>query len=366
MVSLDPKGTASPAGQVCAEAHKGSFNDSDAVYKLAMDGPCDVVTVEIEHISTDGLKKLEDEGKVAVQPSSTSLALIQDKYRQKVFLNEHKIPLGDYVKVSSLAELKAVGGKFGFPFMLKTRRLAYDGRGNAVVRSEDTLEEAFASLGGAGDGEALYAERWVEFTKELAVMVARSSTGEVKCYPVVETVQRDNICHTVTAPARVSEDVATAAQKIASDTIQAFSGAGIFGVEMFWVEGADTPVLLNEIAPRPHNSGHYTMEACVTDQFEQHLRAVLGMPLGDTSMRVGCAVMVNILGEGDMQSTCDLSGTNRALAMPGAAVHWYGKDGCKKGRKVGHLTITANDFETLDSLHASLSGTSGKRKADAM
>ena len=184
--------------------------------------------------------------------------------------------------------------------------------------------------------------------------MARSTTGEVACYPVVETVQRDNICHTVTAPAQVSDAVKKEAQRIAIDTINAFQGAGVFGVEMFWSESAESTVLLNEVAPRPHNSGHYTMEACVTDQFEQHLRAVLGLPLGDPSMRVGCAVMVNILGSGDQSSTLEESGANRALCVPGAAVHWYGKNGCKKGRKVGHLTITADDFGTLNKRHAAV------------
>lgn len=183
-------------------------------------------------------------------------------------------------------------------------------------------------------------------------MVARSTTGEMKSYPVVETVQRDNICHTVIAPAEVSTSAAKAADELASAAIASFDGAGIFGVEMFLLE--DGQVVVNEIAPRPHNSGHYTMEACVTDQFEQHLRAVLGMPLGDCSLRVGAAKMVNILGDGEHASTLATTGANACLTTPGAAMHWYGKQGCKKGRKMGHITVTADNRSLLNDRFAML------------
>jgi phosphoribosylaminoimidazole carboxylase len=169
----------------------------------------------------------------------------------------------------------------------------------------------------------------------------------MKSYPVVETVQRDNICHTVIVPADISSSSEAIASKLALDAIATFDGAGIFGVEMFLLP--DGEVILNEIAPRPHNSGHYTMEACVTDQFEQVLRAILGMPLGDTSLRVGFCKMINILGDGDEASTMRSTGADACLSTEGASMHWYGKLGCKLGRKMGHITVTAPTLAELDA-----------------
>lgn len=244
----------------------------------------------------------------------------------------------------NLEDARAAGEKFGYPFMLKAKRMAYDGKGNAVVATAGDLEAAFASLGGDKANE-LYAEQWVSFSKELAIMVARSVTGEVVPYPVVETEQRDNVCHTVLAPAQEPANVLAEATEVATRAIGSLGGAGIFGVEMFLC--TDGTVLLNEIAPRPHNSGHYTMEACETDQFEQHLRCVLGLPLGSSAMRVGAACMVNFLGKETGADT--LAEVKRCLAVPGAGVHWYGKAETRKGRKMGHVTVVADDMAMLDA-----------------
>ena len=225
--------------------------------------------------------------------------------------------------------------------MLKSKRLAYDGRGNFVVRTLADASQGWTALGGSSGG-GLFAERWVEFVRELAVIVARGRDGAISSYPVVHTVQRDSICHVVLAPAQgVSQTVLAEAARVASKAVGRLTGAGIFGVELF--ELNDGKVLLNEIAPRVHNSGHFTTEACNVSQFEQHVRAVCGLPLGSTEMRVPAASMINVLGTGDgpsaEASTWRLC--NAALNATGASVHWYGKGGSmKRGRKVGHVTIT--------------------------
>jgi phosphoribosylaminoimidazole carboxylase len=238
--------------------------------------------------------------------------------------------------------------------MLKSRKLAYDGRGNAVVSSADAAPSAWSSLAGKGQ---LYAERWVPFKRELAVIVARSAAGACVCYDAVETVQKDNICHIVVAPAQVPGDVLGRARALAEKAVAHLEGAGIFAVEMF--ELADGGVLFNELAPRVHNSGHFTIEACHTSQFEQHMRAVAGLPLGDCSMRVGAAVMINVLGTGTgpAESARTWGICERALSVPGAAVHWYGKSGTALGRKVGHITLTGDWMpDVLRKAYALVSG----------
>ena len=264
---------------------------------------------------------------------------------EKEHLARVGVPLGPYMEVAppTAAGVAAVAATFGFPLMLKSRLGAYDGKGNAVVRSEADIEAAMEALGG---GSMLYAEKWVPFAKELAVMVARSTDGSVVAHPVVETVQRNNVCHIVTTEG-ITPTERDATSAIAMQAISSLDGAGIYGVELFLLE--DGSVLLNEIAPRPHNSGHYTIEACVTCQFEQHLRAVLGLPLGDPSLKVGCAAMVNILGdlagaEGEARAVGQLTA---ALSIAGASGHWYGKAGCRPGRKMGHITVVADDAAQL-------------------
>jgi phosphoribosylaminoimidazole carboxylase PurK protein len=187
----------------------------------------------------------------------------------------------------------------------------------------------------------LYAERFVPFQKELAIMLARSMSGDIAAYPVVETVHRNNICHTVLAPAPIDREAYEQAEELGKVTMRHLKGAGVFGIEMFLTE--DSRVLINELAPRVHNSGHYTKEACSTSQFEQHIRAITGLPLGETDMIVPAAVMVNILGK--RQGAAQLSGLPDALRVPNVGVHIYGKANTKPGRKMGHITAGANDLE---------------------
>lgn len=342
---LDPTEPRCPAA-ACAEQVMGSFQDPEAVAELATActeeecGPC-VMTVEIEHVDAEALEAVSALG-MDVQPLPATLCVIQDKLEQKRHFRAQGVPTPDFQPVDDPEQLEAALVEFGFPLVLKARRLAYDGRGNAVIKSAGEVEEAVASLGGFKRG--LYAERWVPFQKELAVMVARCKDGETRAFPLVETFHRDSILHVTEAPADVPPWTAKEAQQVAQQTVEALEGAGMFGVEMFVDD--DGHVLLNEVAPRPHNSGHYSIEACHTSQFEQHLRCVLGWPLGDPTLKVGAAVMLNVLGEGEGEEGLAAAEAllSRALQVPGASVHWYGKEEVKEQRKVGHVTICAEDL----------------------
>ena len=333
--SLDPN-PASPAS-IVAIPTEGSFQDAADVIAFAKD--CDVVTVEIEHIDVAALRDLEKAG-VDVQPCSNTLAIIQDKFAQKEHFKKAGVPLGAFQSVENEEQLAAVAQEFGFPLMLKSRRMAYDGKGNAVAKTAADVKEAVAKLGGFEKG--LYCEKWVPFERELAVMVVRARDGETRAYPVTETEHVDNICDVTITPADVSAFVAAAATEAAQNAVASLEGAGVFGVELFLLK--DGSILLNEIAPRPHNSGHYTIEATACCQYQSHLRAVLGWPLGDVSLTCGGAVMKNILGDGEgdaaMRRMHDLMGA--ALKVPGANVHWYDKPEARAGRKMGHLTVVAS------------------------
>lgn len=351
--SLDPN-PASPAS-IVAIPTEGSFQDAADVIAFAKD--CDVVTVEIEHIDVAALRALEKAG-VDVQPCSNTLAIIQDKFAQKEHFKSAGVPLGAFQSVESEEQLAAVAQEFGFPLMLKSRRMAYDGKGNAVAKTAADVKEAVAKLGGFEKG--LYCEKWVPFERELAVMVVRARDGETRAYPVTETEHVDNICDVTITPADVSAFVAAAATEAAQNAVASLEGAGVFGVELFLLK--DGSILLNEIAPRPHNSGHYTIEATACCQYQSHLRAVLGWPLGDVSLTCGGAVMKNILGDGEgdaaMRRMHDLMGA--ALKVPGANVHWYDKPEARAGRKMGHLTVVASHarlaMARLDAVVAAAGG----------
>lgn len=319
----------SPAARVAAREVVGSWLDFEALASLA-EGAL-AVTLENEFVDVAALEWLEANG-VPVFPTSHTLALIQDKYEQKRFMHDAGAPVVDFAPVTSVADVERAGAEWGWPLALKGRRDSYDGYGNATVRDSGDIATAFARLGHPERG--LYVERWAPFTRELAVMVARGRDGEVAVYPVVETVQRDHICHIVRAPAPGAAAVIERAASIARRAVEAIDGVGVFGVELF--ELPDGGILFNEIAPRPHNSGHYTIEGCVTSQFENHVRAVLGLPLGSTAMTTPAAVMVNTLGVHSGPAVA--WGMARALAIPGAHVHVYGKLASRAGRKMGHVT----------------------------
>lgn len=336
---LDP--SEKPPAAVASLAVKGHFRDADSVRDFA--SKVDVLTVEIEHVNAETLVMLEDQGAADIQPSAKTIAIIQDKFAQKQYFKEFGVPLGEFSDIPNETALLHAANEYGYPFMLKSKRLAYDGRGNYVVHSREAHTIAVEKLGGYAHG--LYAEKWQPFEKELAVMVVRSRDGEVKLYPVTQTVQRDSICHITETPALISDSARTAAELLAKQVVNAVKGAGVFGVEMFLLD--DGQVLLNEVAPRVHNSGHYTLAGSVTSQFENHVRATLDLPLGDTSLKVPHVIMLNILGEADGERGEQLAEQliNRALVTPGCTVHWYDKSGVTKGRKIGHINIVGKSLE---------------------
>ncbi len=328
VVVVDPVPN-SPAAQVGAEQIIADLYDKSALARLAE--RADVVTVEIEHLDAEALAEIEKLG-VAVHPSPATIRIIQDKLWQKHLLHQAHIPVASFVEVNSLQEAKSVLKAFGGKMLLKTRHGAYDGRGNALITKPQQLKRAIERFGGA----KLYAEKFVPFEKELSVIIARSTNGKVVVYPVVETTHKDNICVETRVPARIDKSAAKNAQKLAHEVAKYLRGAGVFAIEMFLTK--DGQVLVNEIAPRVHNSGHYTIEASHTSQFEQHIRAVSGLALGDPSLAVPAAVMVNILGERD--GPTKIEGLDDALALPHVSVHIYGKAPTKKSRKMGHITAT--------------------------
>ncbi|AMD21260.1 HEL020Cp [Eremothecium sinecaudum] len=338
----------SPAKQINAvvEHINGSYSDTSSIEKLA--AKCDVLTVEIEHVDVATLKSLRTKyPKLEIYPSPETIWLIQDKYRQKLHLIENGIAVAEpqIIESPSVETLKKIGNKFAYPYLLKARTLAYDGRGNFVVKSEESIPEALEFLG----DRPLYAEKWAPFVKELAVMIVRSVDGKLYSYPVVETIHRDNICHLCYAPARVSDSIQLKAKILAENAVGTFPGAGIFGVEMFYMENGE--LLINEIAPRPHNSGHYTIDACVTSQFEAHIRAILGLPMpkdfSNFTVPSTNAIMLNVLGDNNNVNG-ELQLCKQALGMPGVSVYLYGKESRPK-RKMGHINVIASSMEEAES-----------------
>lgn len=334
----------SPAKQISnsTEHIVGSFSNPEDIRKLA--AKCDVLTVEIEHVDVPTLKSLKEEyPKLEIYPSPETIEIIQDKYTQKEFLIKNKIQVADSAAIldPSKEALQSFGNKFGYPFMLKARTFAYDGRGNFVVKNESSIPDALEAL----KGSTLYAEKWAPFVKELSVMIVRSVDNRIYSYPVVETIHQNSVCHLCYCPARLPNSVRLKAAMLAANAIKAFPGAGIFGVEMFLLENGD--LLINEIAPRPHNSGHYTIDACVTSQFEAHLRSILNLPMPKSFTNLSTnntnAIMLNILGDKD-EPNAELKICERALQTPGASVYLYGKES-RPGRKVGHINIISSSMQ---------------------
>ncbi|KAJ7973509.1 phosphoribosylaminoimidazole carboxylase [Quillaja saponaria] len=266
----------------------GSFDDSATVEEFAK--RCGVLTVEIEHVDVVTMEKLEQQG-VNCQPKASTIRIIQDKYLQKVHFSQHNIPLPEFMQINDLEGAKRAGELFGYPLMIKSTSLAYDGRGIAAAKSEEELSSAVDALGGFDRG--LYVEKWASFVKELAVIVARGRDISILCYPVVEIVHSQGT-------ANVKWKIRECATEVAYKAVSSLQGAGVFAVELFVTR--DGQILLNEVAPRPHNSGHHTIGSCYTSQFEQHLRAVVGLPLGDPSMNTPAAVKYNILDEDEVES----------------------------------------------------------------
>lgn len=343
VVVLDPMEKC-PASGIAQNHMVGSYDDSTTVEEFAK--RCGVLTFEIEHVDVATLEKLEQQG-VDCQPKASTIRIIQDKYLQKVHFSRHAVPLPEFMQIDDFESVKRAADLFGYPLMIKSRRLAYDGRGNAVAKSEEELSSAVNALGGYDRG--LYVEKWAPFVKELSVIVARGRDNSIVCYPVVETIHRENICHIVKSPANVPWKTMELARDISYRAVSSLEGAGVFAVELFLT--ADGQILLNEVAPRPHNSGHHTIEACYTSQYEQHLRAVVGLPLGDPSMKTNAAIMYNLLGEDEGEAGFHLAHQlmGKALGVPGASIHWYDKPEMRKQRKMGHITIVGPSIGVVEA-----------------
>ncbi|KXL45405.1 hypothetical protein M433DRAFT_4537 [Acidomyces richmondensis BFW] len=334
----------SPAKQISNHGDHidGSFKDPAAVKQLA--AKSDVVTVEIEHVNTEILEAIA--GSTEVEPSWKTIRMIQDKYLQKEHLNAHGVATAESFPLASpsMEELEKACTALGLPFMLKSRREAYDGRGNFPVRTREDFEPALNAL---GSNQGLYAEKWADFSMELAVMVVKTK-DQTLSFPTVETIHEDSILKLTYAPARgVSEIVNEKAQAFARKAVACFWGKGVFGVEMFLL--ADGTLLVNEIAPRPHNSGHYTIEACPVSQFEAHLRAILDLPLHQEDLQLRePAIMLNILGGKEADSHRKFAA--EALKHRRTKIHLYGKGQARKGRKMGHVTVCAPTMSDAEAI----------------
>ena len=330
IVTLDPELTC-PSHSISDEHIVAAFDDEKAIRELA--NMVDVITYEFEHISVKVLEKLEAEGHV-IYPSIASLKIIQDKYSQKSVLKEQGIPIPEFAKVDTIEDIYALGDKFNYPMMLKTTTGGYDGKGNSLIRAKEDAPKAYAELGGGSQG--LMVEAFIPFEKEISIIACRGIDGQRKIYPVAENVHENSVLDVTIVPADISKESATFAQKVADDVMEVFDGVGTFCIEMF-VIGAQ--IYVNEVAPRPHNSGHYTIEGTKCNQFENHIRAISGLSLGSVDL-VSPTVMRNLLGE-DKDGIAAVVGLEEAYAKnPNLKVHIYGKEQSKVGRKMGHLTVT--------------------------
>lgn len=327
-----------PMDFVTPHLFTGSFDDEAALIEFAKQ--CDVVTLENEFLDSDLLKNVRDKSGTPIYPTPETFALIENKWIEKETFSKAGIPVPPYKLVKSLADIEAFGNQFGWPFVLKSSKGGYDGYGNATATNLETAKMGFEKLGGLA-GRDILAEAFVSFDKELAVMVARNKTG-VKIYPCVESIQKGHICKTVIAPAPISKIHQKKAQELALKAIEAIDGIGVFAFEFFLTKSGE--ILLNESAPRPHNSGHYTIEGTITSQFENHVRAVCSMPLGSPKMRRNVAVMENILGTHQRNSQAEF--VENTLDWEDAHLHLYGKLQSKPGRKMGHVTVLGDEWES--------------------
>ncbi|MBL0741706.1 5-(carboxyamino)imidazole ribonucleotide synthase [Chryseolinea lacunae] len=316
-----------------AEFHHGKLTDFDTVMKFG--AGCDVITIEIENVNTAALKALAKEGK-KVFPQPEVIELIQDKRTQKIFYRDYGIPTADFILVENAADVKK--NKDFLPAVNKLGREGYDGRGVQVLRTPADLDKAFDAPG--------LLEELIDFEKEISVIVARNERGEISAFPVVEMVFHPvhNLVEYLFAPAELPQHIAEEAEKIARSIIHELKMVGLLAVEMFVTK--DGKVLVNEVAPRPHNSGHQSIEANVTSQYEQHLRAILNLPLGDTTL-IQPSAMVNLLGEAEHTGLAKYAGLEDVLKVSGVHVHLYGKRFTKPFRKMGHVTLMDADVERL-------------------
>lgn len=326
---LDASGDA-PCAAISNEFHQGNLMDFNTVYNFGKQ--VDLLTIEIEHVNIDALFKLEEEG-LKVFPQPHVLKTIQHKGEQKDFFTKNEIPTAAYQRFNNLDDL--VNAEIALPFVWKSAQFGYDGTGVKIIRTHSDLENL--------PDVACLAESLIPFKNELAVIVARNSDGETKTYPVVEMEfhPEANQVEYVICPARIDEHVAVKAQEIALNVAEAFGHIGLLAVEMF--QTTDDDILVNEVAPRTHNSGHYSIEASFTSQFEQHLRSILNLPLGNTDSKVA-GIMVNLVGAEGFTGDVYYENMDAILKMDGVTPHIYGKKQTRPFRKMGHVTIVDDNL----------------------
>jgi len=315
----------------------GAFDDVAALTAFAQS--CDLITLENEFIDAAILEKVQADSGTPIYPTPGTFALIGDKKSEKECFQRAGIPVSPWGLLLNAEQARQFGETHGYPFVIKSSKGGYDGYGNATVHNAEQAADAWSKLGGSS-GREVIAEAFVSFRMELAVQVARNRTGTV-VYPCCESIQEGHICKTIIAPARISPELRKQAEEMAIAAIEAIDGIGLFAFEFFLTQ--DDRIILNESAPRPHNSGHYTIEGCVSSQFENHIRAVLGLPLGSTAPRRNAAVMVNVLGKRNHPAVAEQ--IEGILRSDDAHLHIYGKLQSKIGRKMGHITVLGDDTE---------------------
>ena len=350
VIVLDPNENCS-ASLVGAEQIVADFKNREAIIELSK--KVDIITYEIESGDSDVLKSVENNAEI--NPSPETLKIIQDKFLQKTFLQNNNIPVPDFIEIDNIEDVINGLEKFGYPALLKSRRDAYDGKGNFKINSKNEIQKAYDYF----KGQKLMLERFVPFKMEVSVIASRNTKGEIKTYPLVENIHEKNILRETIAPARTSNEVSEKSEKIASDTMNVLKGAGVFGIEMFVTQNDE--IVINEIAPRVHNSGHHTLQSGKTSQFEQHLRAILGLELGSTEL-IYNTIMYNILGNLDFEGEykkIKFSGKNIFLKM-------YEKKISKPLRKLGHLNIVGTDNQTMDKLLDELSQIKNKVEVESI
>lgn len=326
-----------PVQFMTPHSQSGSYDSVIDLVEFA--GTCDVLTLENEFINSDILKEVEAESGTPIFPSPESFTLIENKLIEKQTFEKAGIPVTPYALVEGEMDLADFGYEYGWPYILKSSKGGYDGYGNETVDNIEEAKTAYDKLGG-NKGHDIVAESFVDFTHELAVQVARNETGHM-VYPCCETVQENHICVAVKSPAPVDESIRENARDLALKATEAIDGKGIFAFEFFLKP--DGSLLLNESAPRPHNSGHYTIEGCITSQFENHVRAVMGLPLGSSELRTPAVAMINLLGTDRRDARVDISA--KTLKETDGHLHVYGKLDSKPGRKMAHYTFLGEDME---------------------
>ena len=327
---IDPDGSA-PCKEISSRFFKGDFKEFDTVYAFGKGR--DIITIEIENVNVKALEKLQQEG-VKVFPQPEVIKTIQDKGLQKIFYKENNIPTADFFLIENKEEI--IQFKDDFPFMQKMRKGGYDGQGVTPIRTEQDMDQAFTVPS--------VLEKMVDFEKELSVIVARNENGEIKSFPCVECEfnSEANLVEFLFSPANISVEIEEKAQLIAKQVIEKLGMVGVLAVEFFLTKNGE--ILVNEVAPRPHNSGHQTIEGNYESQYGQLLRCLLNLPLGDTEIKRP-SVMVNLLGEKGFMGDVVYDGIHKILEQPGVYVHFYGKTQTKPFRKMGHVTVVNNSLE---------------------